>query len=186
MTQTKLLPGDEWFDEIRIVTLPRYKVSGLSGDEWRTSARVRFFRKGVQILETGWKNIDTASRWLAWALVEDEMDDVRGDSQVKFPADYCSQPGCPEKPVTVYGIKTHYEPNGSLSEWQPSGQTRQFCSRHAQRGNSELEDQDHNYEVRSGPGPEGGGPEPGDISEAAFLGTLDLRDVDAEGDWDGR
>ena len=84
--------------------------------------------------------------------------------------------------MTVYGIKTHYEPNGSLSEWQPSGQTRQFCSRHVGRGDSDLEDQYANYEVLSGPGPGGGKPEPEDISEAAFLGTLDLRDVGAEGD----
>ena len=28
-------PDDEWYDEVRIVTVPRYKTSGLSGDEWR-------------------------------------------------------------------------------------------------------------------------------------------------------
>ena len=47
----KRLSDDEWFDEIQLigtaaavfalVTVPRYKTSGLSGDEWRTSAMWR-------------------------------------------------------------------------------------------------------------------------------------------------
>jgi len=46
-TEWKLHEDDEWFDEIRLetqdgcfmkaVTKPRYKTSGLSGNEWRTS-----------------------------------------------------------------------------------------------------------------------------------------------------
>lgn len=41
MTQRKscaLRPDAQAFDEIRIVTVPRYKQSGLSGDEWRIHA----------------------------------------------------------------------------------------------------------------------------------------------------
>jgi hypothetical protein len=35
------------FDEIRIITVPRYKTSGLSGDEWRISATIQFYRNGT-------------------------------------------------------------------------------------------------------------------------------------------
>gem|GEM_PF-6705725 len=40
-----LRPDAQAFDEIRIVTVPRYKTSGLSGDEWRISAMIQFFAK---------------------------------------------------------------------------------------------------------------------------------------------
>lgn len=49
----KRLRNDEWFDEIklvrvsgkpilRLVVIPRYKTSGLSGDEWRISAQIQY------------------------------------------------------------------------------------------------------------------------------------------------
>ena len=41
---------DEWYDEIRVTTVPRFKTSGLSGDEWRRSAKVTFLRKGIVLL----------------------------------------------------------------------------------------------------------------------------------------
>lgn len=40
-----LRPDAQAFDEVRIVTVPRYKQSGLSGDEWRISAAIRLYRK---------------------------------------------------------------------------------------------------------------------------------------------
>jgi hypothetical protein len=30
-------------DEVRIATIPRYKTSDISGDEWRISAKIEFF-----------------------------------------------------------------------------------------------------------------------------------------------
>ncbi len=41
-----LKPDAQAFDEVRIRTVPRWKESGLSGDEWRISATVEFWRKG--------------------------------------------------------------------------------------------------------------------------------------------
>lgn len=40
-------PDAQAFDEIRIFTVPSYKTSGLSGDEWRISATVEFYRNGI-------------------------------------------------------------------------------------------------------------------------------------------
>ena len=45
MTQPRSHHDDEWYDEVRITTVPRYKTSSLSGDEWRTSARIQILRK---------------------------------------------------------------------------------------------------------------------------------------------
>lgn len=71
--------GDEWFDEIRfetaegsllrIATVPRYKTSDLSGDEWRTSARVQVARgKAWSDLDTGYQNLEAASKALYSAI----------------------------------------------------------------------------------------------------------------------
>ena len=178
MDRTKRLHDDEWYDEIRITTEPRYKTSSLSGDEWRTSAQVQILRKGIVLTERGFSKIDYAVRWLAWGLVDDETDLWKPD----FPSDLCSQPGCPDDAITGYAIKVQYEKNGSRSEYQPKElDTRQFCARHAERGDSDMEDRDSNYEVLWGPGPLGALQDPSDVSEAVFLGTFDLtEDADDE------
>jgi len=51
-----LRPDANSFDEIRIRTIPRYKTSGLSGDEWRISMVTEFLRKGKVVHETTAKN----------------------------------------------------------------------------------------------------------------------------------
>lgn len=64
-----LRPDAQACDEIRIYTVPRYKTSGLSGDEWRISAVTEFYRKGrsscgtpmgLEILngDGGWFDLD--------------------------------------------------------------------------------------------------------------------------------
>ncbi len=46
----KRLRDFESFDEIRLKVVPRYKTSGLSGDEWRTGVLIEFMFKG-QVIE---------------------------------------------------------------------------------------------------------------------------------------
>jgi len=46
-------PDRQAYDEVRIITVPRYKNSELSGAEWRISAEVQFLHKGVVIFEKG-------------------------------------------------------------------------------------------------------------------------------------
>jgi hypothetical protein len=67
---------DEWFDEIRleteagavlqIITVPRYKTSGLSGDEWRTSARIQIARGDGhwEDYDRGFQNLSAATKGL--------------------------------------------------------------------------------------------------------------------------
>ena len=166
---------DEWYDEVRIVTVPRYKTSGLSGDEWRRSAKVQFKRKGIVLAEKRLSDIAEATRWLAWGWVDDLGPAWEGRVN-DFQTDLCSQPGCPGQAVTVYRIKTLYNKDGTRAERQWDDQTRQFCARHAERGDCDLEDSDANYEVLSGPGPLGARQEPEDVSESVYLGAFDLAD----------
>ena len=168
---------DEWYDEIRITTVQRYKTSGLSGDEWRRSAVV-FMRKGIVLAEKRLSDIATATRWLAWGWVDDFGPASKGRTD-DFPKDLCDQPGCPEEAVTVYRIKTLYNRDGTLAEHQADDQTLQFCARHAERGDFDREDCDDNYEVLSGPGPLGARQEPEDVSEAVNLGAVYLTDGEA-------
>jgi len=46
-----LRPDAQAFDEVRITTVPRYKMSGLSGDEWRISGKIQLLRKGRVVAE---------------------------------------------------------------------------------------------------------------------------------------
>lgn len=48
------LDDDEFYDEIRITTVPRFKTSELSGDEWRVSTHVVVLRKGRVVAEKSW------------------------------------------------------------------------------------------------------------------------------------
>lgn len=47
----KRLPDWEPYDKITIEIMPRLKTSGMSGDEWRTSAKVTLWHKGRPIVE---------------------------------------------------------------------------------------------------------------------------------------
>ena len=53
-----LRPDGQAFDEIRIKTIPRYKTSGLSGNEWRYHAEVYLLRKGQIVKQRGYGDIE--------------------------------------------------------------------------------------------------------------------------------
>jgi len=61
-------PDAQAFDEVRIVTIPRFKTSGMSGDEWRIRANIELWRKGKLILEQSYLNVETAARFLPFVL----------------------------------------------------------------------------------------------------------------------
>lgn len=55
---------DDWIDEVRITTVPRYKTSGMSGDEWRFSACVQLWRKGHLMFERSFSKLHYAIDFL--------------------------------------------------------------------------------------------------------------------------
>lgn len=143
---------DEYFDEIVIRTQPRWKTSGMSGDEWRVSARVTVKRKGHTILETSFNKIQSAAALLPGLL----LTMFEGDDVTRLPDaldhSLCFQPGCDKPAVSVYRLKHDYCARGEKHTLH--SETRlAFCRTHLERGDCGFKDADENYEIVSGPGP---------------------------------
>lgn len=164
-------PDAQAFDEIRITTVPRYKTSGLSGDEWRISSKVQFLRKGIVRHEEFYRDVDTAAKYLTHELSKAQDE---GKAYFAGEEDFCDQEGCSDKATVTYKIKQKYccGPGGCGQKKEMYQQDiRMFCQRHSKRGDCGLEDADENYELVSGTP---GSPNPGDVKEAAFGGVIDL------------
>ncbi len=138
-----LRPDAQAFDEVRIITVPRYKESGLSGDEWRISATIQLWRKGVLIHERGCGNIEAAVMLLGdtyLSAIDNGLAYFAGDGIL------CDQEGC-NNPVAVrYQKIADYNNDGTKKE--PLRATyRHFCERHSRRGDCGLDDADSNYVI---------------------------------------
>lgn len=142
-----LRPDAQAFDEIRITTVPRYKMSGLSGDEWRISSLTQFFRKGAVILEIGHRDIDRAC-----ALLYADLRKAIDDGKAYFAGDgkFCDQEGCNELATVFYRKKDEYCREGHKTKPFHIS-IRSFCERHKQRGDCGLDDADDNYEPEAKP-----------------------------------
>lgn len=180
-------PDAQAFDEVRIITVPRYKTSGLSGDEWRTSAVIQFFRKGVLKHEASYTTMEYAVQALPHEWLKAYCEG--GKAFFGGEGDFCDQEGCKEKAVVTYALKKQYcrtcgkdEPAvfpGLKGTESGKRYIRRFCLRHAKRGDCALEDADSNYEVIEAP--DGFDKENlldslEDVSPSAFGGVVDLRD----------
>lgn len=169
----KLHPDDEGVDRIEIQVVPRFKTSGLSGDEWRRSARIRVYRKGQLVGEDFTGSMEGAAQKLPWLWLtlpewtEGPLyDGARGGA--------CQQPGCSDVAVVTYQIKQEYSARGEgpLPPSPLGPPRRRFCEVHAIRGDCGLEDADQNYELVSGPPPERSNIPPEAVSPAR---RMDIR-----------
>lgn len=136
-----LRPDAQAFDEIRIITVPRYKQSGLSGDEWRISAEIQLWRKGIKITERSCRNVETACLILGafWCEACDG-----GEGYFAGDGKSCDQEGCAQAATVRYRLEKLYCLEGHPSE--PSEPTyRHFCDVHKTRGDCGFEDADRNY-----------------------------------------
>lgn len=143
---------DEWVDEVRITTVPRWKSSDLSGDEWRTSAQVTILRKGVVMRSRNYHSISDALRFLGsivgFAPADYESDEPGRDAGLTED-DRCFQPGCPE-PWTVEMNKTKRGCREGHVENIPQDWSQhhvRWCDLHTRRGDCGLDDADDIYEV---------------------------------------
>jgi hypothetical protein len=137
---------DKFFDAIEIKTVPRFKMSELSGDEWRVSTTVYVYRKGHQIGEPFvYSDIDTAVAMLPGDLIRlrEEIIDLPKTDHL------CFQPGCSEEAAVEYRLKKEYCRQGHAEDATRHGREThiRFCSEHAERGDCGLEDADANYET---------------------------------------
>lgn len=140
-------PDAQAFDEIRIRVVPRFKDSELSGSEWRISAVMEFYRKGKLILDDQVSNMETACGVLYSKYVS-AVDDGHG----YFGGDgvHCDQEGCNELASFKYAIKQDYcSGYGNCGQKKDlyNGALRHFCEKHSHRGDSDLQDNDENYQL---------------------------------------
>lgn len=144
-----LRPDAQAFDEVRITTVPRYKMSGLSGDEWRISGKIQLLRKGRVVAEKGMRDVETCAQALPYFILESF------DNGLGFFAgeeDFCDQEGCSEKAIVTYKVKEEFS-RDNPHEWHKplTGLvTRRFCTKHSKRGDCGFDDADSNYELLEG------------------------------------
>ncbi len=145
-------PNQQIFDEVHIVTEPRYKKSKHSGDEWRISSKVTVSYKGRIIEEYYGFDVPRSVDELA------KFSKKRSFSEARMKIDtseLCDQEGCSEPFTRTYKMKQeacyqcgHKRVAGT---WRAGAIVRKFCERHAKRGDCGLEDADSNYEQVDGP-----------------------------------
>jgi len=150
-----LRPDGQPFDEVRIRTVPRFKTSDLSGDEWRISATIEFWRKGRKIDESAdLRDVETAIDFL-----KAKWHEACGNGLGHFAGidDLCDQEGCSETATVTYKVKHRYCNEPDLHQPpSPAGimkgdiVIRKFCALHRKRGDSGFDDSDANYELLSG------------------------------------
>lgn len=147
-TRRTIKPDAQPFDRIELVTIPRWKTSGLSGDEWRISVEARFYRNGKLVHQTSCgSNMDYAVQLLNFEYLR------ACDNGLGFYAgegDYCDQEGCSEEAIVIYRKKFDYCREGHKTEISVGPKIRKFCGEHRERGDCGLDDANRNYEIEKG------------------------------------
>lgn len=144
------LPDWEAFDEITMRVIPRYKTSGLSGDEWRQHVEIEFFHKGQIVYSAGSSTMEAAILMLGTHFIKQQ--EPIPERVIEIESETCDQPSCREKAVGRYMPKKLTAKNG---DWLDMGDQRlhyyrKFCKAHARRGDCSREDCDENYEPLDG------------------------------------
>lgn len=138
-------PNAQGFDEIRIVTVPRFKQSETSGDEWRISSVIEFWRHGRKVhVASGGSTVENSVLFLggAWLRAHDD-----GHARFTGEGDLCDQEGCGNIATVKLQLKKGFHRDGSDRPLAKQGEYRQFCNTHSHRGDCGLEDADRNYTV---------------------------------------
>lgn len=144
----KRLRGFEWIDRVELDIVPRWKTSGVSGDEWRQGVRVRGWFKGVQVLEYTCSDMATAAAVLPARMLE-AGDSGLPDGVLAREKECCDQPSCENEPVERVRILRNASRSGQWldpDDSTPGRYYRQFCALHSRRGDCGREDADRNYE----------------------------------------
>jgi len=139
-----LRPDAQGFDEVRLVTVPRWKDSYLSGSEWRISIKAQYFRKGRMLFEESISHkMDDAASFMGWKYTcacEGTHQYYAGEEN------WCDQEGCAEQATVTYRKKFDWCQSGHKTE-TIGIVIRKFCDKHKTRGDCGLDDSDSNYEL---------------------------------------
>ena len=144
MKGNALRPDAQAFDEVTIRTVPRYKQSNMSGDEWRISAEITFHRNGGAYHSATFSNVEIA---LQFAMAEHHRATDNGLGYFASIENVCDQEGCNAAPIVWYKKLSDYCNEGHKTPACKGFDIRQFCSKHATRGDCALDDADRNYKT---------------------------------------
>lgn len=141
----KRLHDWEAFDRITLEVVPRYKTSGMSGDEWRTGVAIKFWFKGKVVADDFRTSLDAAIRYLP--MVYDEKTCPISSEHMKLDEEHCDQPGCSELWIARFVMKRQTAKDGSFLADDDLVKPfyRKFCKAHLRRGDCSREDADGNY-----------------------------------------
>lgn len=140
-------PDAERFDSVTISTIPRWKESELSGDEYRFSYVVTFFRNGMAVAAS------SSGRSVKDALIlaYQKFDNIETIDNGGFmgPLDeFCCQPSCSNLwVVLMHPIKRYSKRGEELVRPYGEDDVRAFCEQHRHRGDCALDDADINYKI---------------------------------------
>ena len=134
----------EAFDTISLVVVPRFKTSGLSGDEWRQSVVAVYYFKGKLVHQASYRDMQNALMYLPHDWLEAQMPIPK--EVLILEETTCDQPSCPNKAVGRLKLKRETDSHGNwlVSEGE-ADQYRKFCLVHIERGDCSREDADENY-----------------------------------------
>lgn len=144
---SKRLPDFEVFDKITMEVIPRYKQSGLSGDEWRQHVKITFLFKGEEIHSFGTNSMESACLMLGAELITNTS--PIPDKVIKAEDKKCFQPSCCNDATRTFFIKQLYSDRGEKLDVEDTGgltYLRKFCEKHSIRGDCSREDSDDNYQ----------------------------------------
>ena len=143
----KRLPEWETYDAIVMGIVPRWKESGLSGDEWRYGVNISFMFKGLTIKTEYARDMNAAVMLLGWYKIagKDEFKGIPDEILAKEKI-ACDNIGCPADATQWFALRRQTSDRG---EWLEREENfvyyRQFCDAHAHRGDCSREDNDENY-----------------------------------------
>jgi hypothetical protein len=139
-------PDAERFDAVTVETIERWKDSELSGDEWRFSYVVKFWRNGVVAASCNGGSVEDALLQAAAKYRSIKTDD--GGGYMGPLNEVCCQPSC-FRPwvVLMHPIKRYGKDGSERVRPYDDDDVRAFCERHRHRGDCALDDADVNYVV---------------------------------------
>lgn len=137
-------PDNQRYDKVDIYTVPRWKESELSGDEYRISCNADLYYKGNLFKQMTFMDVETAIRYLDGALVywrENGSDYPNIDDSY-----LCDQESCANIADVKYKRLDAWTSHGDKETLYDFNLYRVFCSKHKTRGDCALDDRDGNYE----------------------------------------
>lgn len=137
-----LKPDAQGFDLVQIMTIPRFKESGLSGSEWRICAEINVYRKNTLILNQSYRDVETAAKFLPVVLATAHDS---GEACFAGEGNMCDQEGCCARGIHKLYKRANYCREGHASPIMGIPSYRLFCNNHKDRGNQSFDDCNRNY-----------------------------------------